>query len=79
MLSVALLAITSNLWLLADVDTIKLDGQRYRLAEIDAPESKQQCTDASGRSYDAGTDATAHLAFLMGSKQVTCTWSKNNV
>ena len=76
MLTFALAVITSSAFTIVDGDTIKLDGQRYRLAGIDAAESRQECLDAAGKSYPAGTEATNRLSFLMKGEQVTCTWDK---
>ena len=43
-----------------DADTVDIDGTRYRLLGIDAPESKQTCR-AWGRTWDCGAAATEAL------------------
>ena len=50
-----------------DGDTIVLDGTRWRLWGIDAPESKQWCGD-----YPAGVQATAVLEKLMRGRTIAC-------
>jgi len=55
-----------------DGDTLEIRGQRIRLHGIDAPESDQTCTGASGREYACGRRATAALADLVGSRTVRC-------
>jgi endonuclease YncB( thermonuclease family) len=56
-----------------DGDTIEIAGQRVRLNGIDAPESTQNCNDASGRSYACGRQSANALSeFLAASRPVTC-------
>lgn len=43
-----------------DADTVDIDGTRYRLFGIDAPESRQTCR-AWGRTWDCGAAATEAL------------------
>jgi endonuclease YncB( thermonuclease family) len=50
-----------------DGDTIKLNGNTYRLWGIDAPESKQWCGD-----YPAGVLATAALEKLPKGRAIIC-------
>jgi endonuclease YncB( thermonuclease family) len=50
-----------------DGDTIKLSGTTWRLWGIDAPESKQWCSD-----YPAGVLATDTLVKLMKGKTIAC-------
>ena len=45
-----------------DGDTIEIHGQRIRLAGIDAPESRQTCTDAKGKPWRCGKAAAFALA-----------------
>jgi endonuclease YncB( thermonuclease family) len=55
-----------------DGDTLRIDGRRVRFDSIDAPESDQTCTDASGRAYACGEAATAALRALIDGRRVTC-------
>ena len=55
-----------------DGDTIKISGERIRLEGIDAPETKQRCKDASGKSYDCGLVSTAALRTKIGDSSITC-------
>lgn len=57
-----------------DGDTIEIRGQRIRFDGIDAPETRQRCEDASGRTYGCGRVAADALdAFLAKSRPITCT------
>lgn len=55
-----------------DGDTIEIHGQRFRLSGIDAPESKQLCTDAKSKAYRCGQVAANALAAFIGRHTVTC-------
>jgi len=55
-----------------DGDTIDIHGQRFRLFGIDAPESKQLCSDATGKTYRCGQVAANALSDLIGRQTVTC-------
>ncbi|MER8710277.1 thermonuclease family protein [Mesorhizobium sp. M1088] len=57
-----------------DGDTIEVHGQRIRFNGIDAPESRQYCSDAKGFAYPCGRRAADGLdAFLAASRPVQCT------
>ncbi|RWP68213.1 MAG: thermonuclease family protein [Mesorhizobium sp.] len=63
-----------------DGDTIEIHGQRIRFNGIDAPESKQYCSDAKGFDYPCGRQSAEALdAFLAASRPVQCgfvTWDR---
>jgi endonuclease YncB( thermonuclease family) len=55
-----------------DGDTLNLNGTRYRLNGIDAPESAQSCKTANGKSWKCGEAATNTLVKLTSGKRVSC-------
>jgi endonuclease YncB( thermonuclease family) len=55
-----------------DGDTIEIRGQRIRLFGIDAPESRQTCTDAQGAGYRCGQRAAQALDYRISESPVTC-------
>jgi endonuclease YncB( thermonuclease family) len=55
-----------------DGDTIEIHGQRIRLEGIDAPESRQSCTDAAGAEYRCGQVAAFALADRIDRAVVKC-------
>jgi endonuclease YncB( thermonuclease family) len=55
-----------------DGDTIDIHGARIRLFGIDAPESRQSCTDAEGKSYRCGRRAAFVLADEIRRQTVSC-------
>ncbi len=55
-----------------DGDTVDIGPVRIRLHGIDAPESDQTCTRASGGKWNCGAASTRRLADLIDGKQVTC-------
>jgi endonuclease YncB( thermonuclease family) len=55
-----------------DGDTIEVGGQMVRLHGIDAPETGQSCTDATGAEWRCGEEAGAALARLIAGQRVTC-------
>ncbi|MCO6407365.1 thermonuclease family protein [Hoeflea alexandrii] len=57
-----------------DGDTIEIQGKRIRFDGIDAPEARQSCQDATGKSYRCGrVSAEALDAFLAKSRPTACT------
>lgn len=54
-------------------DMIELQGQRYCLDGIDAPEQGQTCKLRSGKPYDCGHIATTALMDLLAGATVRCT------
>ena len=67
-LAVALAAGPAAAQTVTDGDTIKLDGVRWRLWGIDAPELHQTCADG----WPAGLEATAAMRSLVEGKVVAC-------
>lgn len=55
-----------------DGETIRINGQYIRLHGIDAPESAQSCTTASGGRYACGRDATRALESKTKGRFVSC-------
>lgn len=55
-----------------DGDTIDIHGSRIRFFGIDAPESGQSCTDATGKSYRCGQRAAFALDSKIGAHTVSC-------
>jgi endonuclease YncB( thermonuclease family) len=56
-----------------DGDSLIIGASRIRLFGIDAPEGRQDCRDAQGRSYRCGESARRALADLIGGREVSCT------
>lgn len=63
---------------IVDADTIEIHGERIRLEDIDAPESRQTCTDAAGAEYRCGQVAALALAERIGRATVTCEGEKRD-
>jgi endonuclease YncB( thermonuclease family) len=55
-----------------DGDTIEIRGTRIRLSGIDAPESRQSCSDGGGASYPCGRRAAFALADKIGASNLAC-------
>jgi endonuclease YncB( thermonuclease family) len=55
-----------------DGDTLRLGDRTLRLADIDAPERGQTCTDAAGRWFDCGAAAAEALSRLVNGRSVVC-------
>lgn len=64
----AAIALSAHAQTVTDGDTIKLNGTKYRLWGIDAPETRQACVDG----WMAGHEATAKLEELMRGHTITC-------
>jgi endonuclease YncB( thermonuclease family) len=77
-LSAALMASAANAETVAgrasviDADTIEIAGQRIRILDIDAPESRQLCTWPDGSGWRCGQQAALALADWIGSRPVNC-------
>jgi len=63
-------ASTGNAYVI-DGDTLQINGQRFRLYGIDAPESDQSCT-KKDEKYSCGKEATSALAQMIGNQTVVC-------
>jgi endonuclease YncB( thermonuclease family) len=55
-----------------DGDTIDVHGERIRILDIDAPESRQSCTAADGSEWRCGQKAALALSDWIGARPVTC-------
>ena len=67
-LCAALIAMPAAAQRVIDGDTIDLNGTRWRLWGIDAPETHQACADG----WAAGLKATAAMRSLIEGRQVAC-------
>jgi endonuclease YncB( thermonuclease family) len=54
-------------------DLMRVDGVLVRIANVEAPESRQPCTRANGRRWNCATAAKSGLARLIRGRRVTCT------
>lgn len=55
-----------------DGDKIEIDGTRFRISGIDAPERGQNCTNAEGQTFDCGEVARRGLEAAIGGREVSC-------
>ena len=55
-----------------DGDTIEIHGARIRFHGIDAPESRQECIRADGKSWRCGQQAAFALSDCIGRATVRC-------
>lgn len=58
--------------LVADGDTLTINGTRIRLIDIDAPELDQMCTDAQGRDWPCGRLASSQLRSRVRGHDLRC-------
>ncbi len=56
----------------ADGDSFRMGGERYRLQNIDAPELDQMCRDGAGREWTCGRRARDELRRLLNQGPVDC-------
>jgi endonuclease YncB( thermonuclease family) len=61
-----------------DADTIDIHGQRIRLLDIDAPESRQPCIRPDGAEWRCGQKAALALADWIGTSTVSCETEKKD-
>jgi endonuclease YncB( thermonuclease family) len=59
-----------------DGDTLDIHGQRIRILDIDAPESRQPCTRPDGVEWRCGQQAALALADWIGARPVICETDK---
>ena len=73
-LAVALMTASANAASIsvADGDSFRMNGERYRLQDIDAPELHQMCTDGAGRSWPCGRQARNELRKLLNQNALNC-------
>lgn len=63
--------------IVADGDTVMVEGERIRLQGMDSPEIGQACIRA-GKEFDCGRTARRHLAELIAGQTVGCTgWQRD--
>ncbi len=58
-----------------DGDSFRMGADELRLANMDAPEYRQSCTDAAGNAWDCGKAARNTLAALLREEGLNCTLS----
>ena len=63
---------------IVDGDTLDIDGDRHRLAGVDAPERHQTCLDDAGARWACGRVATETLQALIGEGPVSCSTSSQD-
>ncbi|MDB5507275.1 MAG: Succinoglycan biosynthesis protein [Devosia sp.] len=56
----------------SDGDTLRMDDERIRLLDLDAPELAQTCTDRAGHDWLCGRDAQALMGQLLAAGEVSC-------
>jgi endonuclease YncB( thermonuclease family) len=70
------LILTNPVWaaepIVADGDTFTLDGTKFRLDGIDAPEFNQICLDEKGQQWKCGFAARDALAKLIANRTIWC-------
>jgi endonuclease YncB( thermonuclease family) len=70
------LILTSPVWaaepIVSDGDTLTVDGTKYRLNGIDAPEFNQVCLDEKGQEWNCGLAVRDALAKLIANRAVQC-------
>jgi endonuclease YncB( thermonuclease family) len=62
-----------------DGDTLEIHGERIRILDIDAPESRQTCTQPDGTEWRCGQKAALAVSDWIAQRQVTCETSKKDM
>jgi len=55
-----------------DGDTIEIHGERIRILDVDAPESRQRCQDQDGKEWRCGQQAALALSDWIGQRTIFC-------
>jgi endonuclease YncB( thermonuclease family) len=61
-----------------DGDTIEIRGERIRILDIDAPESRQTCSYTDGTQWRCGQQAALALSDWIGQQTVACATTKRD-
>jgi len=61
-----------------DGDTLDIHGQRIRILDIDAPESRQLCTQQDGKQWRCGQKPALALSDWIGQQTVSCETTKKD-
>ena len=61
-----------------DGDTLEIHGERIRILDIDAPESRQTCTRQDGSVWRCGQESALALSDWLGQRAVTCMTDKRD-
>ncbi len=56
----------------ADGDSFRMNGERYRLQDIDAPELHQNCKDGAGREWACGRRSRDELRKILTRDRINC-------
>lgn len=63
---------------IVDADTIEIHGERIRILDVDAPESRQPCIRPDGSEWRCGQQAAFALADWFGARTVSCDTTKRD-
>ena len=61
-----------------DADTLEIAGERVRILDIDAPESRQPCQSIDGAEWRCGQSAALAVSDWIGARPVICETSKRD-
>lgn len=68
----------SGMPLVIDGGTIVIDGQRLRLAGLDAPDNAQICQGPDSIAYDCGVEARRALAVIIAGRETRCSGDRRD-